>query len=312
MKIRPSPPWRCRSTPPARARRRHRDPRDDPGPSTWTPSTVTRGGQARTGAEISGPIAASNIFTNFARTTRFRGDNIQAIGRPSMPLFAPIDLAALACFVGAWAAYALAVERLPYGRSGLSAHMDRYREIWMRRMLHRDNRMVDMQIMAALQNGTAFFASTSLIAIGGALTLLRSSDDMIALVSTLPLGVSTSRLQWEAKTIGLAVVLVYAFFKFAWAYRLYNYVAIMLGATPSAEEQESREAQIHVKRTARLFSAAGRHFNHGQRAFFFALGYLGWYAGPIVFLVTTAAVVIVIWRRQFASDSLRAVADDAS
>src|SRR5262245_19363395 len=30
--------------------------------------------------------------------------------------------------------------------------------------------------MAALQNGTAFFASTSLIAIGGALTLLRSSE----------------------------------------------------------------------------------------------------------------------------------------
>jgi uncharacterized membrane protein len=89
-------------------------------------------------------------------------------------------------------------------------------------------------------------------------------------------------------------------------------VAIMLGATPSAAEQESREAQTHVTRTARLFSAAGRHFNHGQRAFFFALGYLGWYAGPIVFLVTTAAVVIVIWRRQFSSDSLRAVAGDVA
>ena len=28
-------------------------------------------------------------------------------------------------------------------------------------------------------------------------------------------------------------------------------------------------------RTTRLFEAAGRHFNRGQRAFFFALGYLG-------------------------------------
>ena len=45
--------------------------------------------------------------------------------------------------------------------------MNGYREIWMRRMLARELRMVDMQIMAALQNGTAFFASTSLIAIGG-------------------------------------------------------------------------------------------------------------------------------------------------
>jgi uncharacterized membrane protein len=227
-----------------------------------------------------------------------------------MGLFTVLDLVAIAGFVIAWTAYSIVIEWTPHGRLGLNSRMNGYREMWMQRMLARDNRMVDMQIMAALQNGTAFFASTSLIAIGGALTLLRASDDMMALLSTLPLGVTTSRLLWEAKTVGLAVILVYAFFKFAWSYRLYNYVAIMLGATPGAGEQESRDAQAHVTRTARLFSSAGRHFNHGQRAFFFALGYLGWYAGPIVFLVTTAAVVIVIWRRQFASDSLRAVAGD--
>jgi len=225
-----------------------------------------------------------------------------------MTLFTILDLVALVGFVGAWGGYSILVDWTPHGRLGLNSRMNGYREMWMRRMLARDNRMVDMQIMAPLQNGTAFFASTSLIAIGGALTLLRSSDDMIALATTLPLGVSASRLQWEAKTVGLAVILIYAFFKFAWAYRLYNYVAIMLGATPSAVE--SAEAQTHVTRTAHLFSTAGRHFNHGQRAFFFALGYLGWYAGPIVFLATTAAVVVVIWRRQFASDSLRAVAGD--
>src|SRR5215468_10384165 len=221
-----------------------------------------------------------------------------------------LDIVALAFFVVAWTAYAIMVEATPHGRTSLNAAMDGYRSVWMERMLEREMRMVDMQIMAALQNGTAFFASTSLLAIGGALTLLRSTEDVLSVVATMPLGIQTSRAQWELKVIGLAVILVYAFFKFAWSYRLYNYVAIMLGSTPSAEEQESREAQNHVTRTARLFSAAGRHFNHGQRTFFFALGYLGWYAGPIVFLVTTTAVVIVIWRRQFASDSLRAVADD--
>ena len=30
--------------------------------------------------------------------------------------------------------------------------------------------------------------------------------------------------------IGLAVIFVYAFFKFAWSYRLFNYAAILLGA----------------------------------------------------------------------------------
>jgi len=134
----------------------------------------------------------------------------------------------------------------------------------------------------------------------------------ISSISDLPFGVPSSRALWEAKTIGLCVVFIYAFFKFAWAYRLYNYVAILLGATPFAAEKDTPEAEAHVLRTARLFSSAGRHFNRGQRAFFFALGYLGWFAGPLVLIATTAAVVIVMWRRQFVSDSLRAVAGEES
>src|SRR6185295_16246216 len=117
--------------------------------------------------------------------------------------------------------------------------MNAYRETWMRRMLARDNRMVDMQVMAAIQNGTAFFASTSLIAIGGALTLLRSTEELISAVS--PLGISSSRGLWEVKAIGLAVIFAYAFFKFAWSYRLYNYVAILFGAMPPPAEKDTAE-----------------------------------------------------------------------
>jgi uncharacterized membrane protein len=225
-----------------------------------------------------------------------------------MTLLTILDIGALAFFLAAWGGYAFLIDWSARGRSCLNARMNGYRESWMRRMLARENRMVDMQIMAALQNGTAFFASTSLIAVGGTLTLLRSTEDMLSVISALPLGISTSRLLWEGKTIGLAVIFVYAFFKFSWSYRLYNYVAIMLGAMPYATEKDTSEAETHVIRTTGLFASAGRHFNQGQRAFFFALGYLGWFAGPIVFTVTTAAVVVVIWRRQFASDSLRAVA----
>ena len=46
-------------------------------------------------------------------------------------------------------------------------------------------------------------------------------------------------------------------------------------------------------RTAEMTIVAGRHFTRGQRAFFFALGYLGWFVGPWVLIVATAAVLIV-------------------
>ncbi len=224
-----------------------------------------------------------------------------------MDPFTTLDLVALAWFIGIWIAYAVAIEWSPYGRTGLNSLMDRYREVWMRRMLVRDNRMVDMQVMAALTNGTAFFASTSLIAVGGALTLLRSTDEVLTVLATLPFGIETARTLWEVKVVGLAVIFIYAFFKFAWAYRLFNYVAILFGATPLAADKDTPEADAHVVRTARLFAAAGRHFNRGQRAFFFALAYLGWFISPGVFMVSTAAALVVMWARQFASDSRRAV-----
>ena len=41
----------------------------------------------------------------------------------------------------------------------------------------------------------------------------------------------------------------------------------------------------------------------GQRAFFFALAYLGWFVSAYVFMAATAAVLYVMWRRQFASDA---------
>lgn len=177
----------------------------------------------------------------------------------------------------------------------------------MERMLARDMRMVDMQIMASLQNGTAFFASTSLIAIGGALTLLRSTEEMLAILTDLPGGIESSRALWELKTIALTVIFVYAFFKFAWSYRLFNYVAIMLGATPPVAEKDTPEAKAHVKRIAGLFTSAGRHFNRGQRALFFALGFLGWFIGPWLLIISTAGVVTVMGYRQVGSAARRAI-----
>ncbi len=222
-------------------------------------------------------------------------------------LFSNLDLFALVFFIVTWMGYAALLELTEHGRNGLNSRMHDYRGGWMQQMLKRDMRMVDAQIMASLQNGTAFFASTSLIAIGGTLTVLRSTEDLATIVSTLPFGFPTTRMQWEIKTIGLATIFVYAFFKFAWAYRLYNYVSIMIGSMPPSTEKDTEEAKLHALRTGRLCEAAGLHFNRGQRAFFFALGYLGWFISPWLLFISTAAIFAVMWARQFASDASTAI-----
>jgi uncharacterized membrane protein len=219
------------------------------------------------------------------------------------------DILAVGFFILEWTVYAVTLEHTAYGRDSLSARMHGYREIWIRRMLDRETRMVDMQIMASLQNGTAFFASTSLLAVGGGLALLRSTSEALGVLRALPIDLSPSPALWELKCVGLILIFIYAFFKFAWAYRLFNYVAILLGSMPPATKRDTPEAEKHVIRTTRLFEAAGRHFNRGQRAFFFALGYLGWFVSPWVLFATTAAVVIVTWRRQFVSSAWQAMGD---
>jgi uncharacterized membrane protein len=224
-----------------------------------------------------------------------------------MRLFPLIDLLALGLFVLAWGGYAAAVEWTKAGKDSLNARMHRFREVWMQQALKRDVRIIDTQIMASLQNGTAFFASTTLLAIGGVLSLLRSTDETLAMVAELPLAIQVTRTQWELKVIGLVVIFVYAFFKFAWSYRLFNYAAILLGAMPPHETFGTPEGDAHVRRTTGMIESAGRHFNRGQRAFFFALGYLGWFAGPYALMASTAAVVIVMARRQFTSQSRRAL-----
>jgi hypothetical protein len=181
-----------------------------------------------------------------------RGASRHHAGRQSEPKpmlsFTLPDLLAIAWFLGAWIAYSIVIEKTAKGRSGLNALMNHYRDEWMEQLLAREMRMVDAQVTAALQNGTAFFASTSLIAIGGTLTLLRSTDEILTMVSVLPFGATSSRVMWEMKMMGLAVIFVYAFFKFAWSYRLFNYFAIMVGA-PGAGLRTSRVTAMRRCRT---------------------------------------------------------------
>ena len=61
-----------------------------------------------------------------------------------------------------------------------------------------------------------------------------------------------------------------------------------------------------------MATLAGRHFNRGQRAFFFALGYLGWFVNAWVFIAATLAVLIVVANRQFGPSAHWALNDEKS
>lgn len=226
-----------------------------------------------------------------------------------MDLFSALDAAALGWFVAAWMGFNWLVEHSRWRKHGLSVAMDGYRRAWMLSMLGRQMRMLDAQVMSGLQQGTAFFASTALLALGASFALLNATDLALAVYADLPLSIGMTRAQWETKVLGLMLLAAYTFFKFGWAYRLFNYCSILVGAVPNQEEVTPAARDL-AERAARLNVLAGRHFNRGQRGFFFAVAFLCWFAGPIPFALGTTFVLAVLVRRQFFSAARIAVCRD--
>ncbi|MFD1986855.1 DUF599 domain-containing protein [Mesorhizobium newzealandense] len=220
-----------------------------------------------------------------------------------------VDLAALAFFLVAWLLHTLASDGKLISRISLTTAMNAQRQAWMRTMAEREIRIVDTAIMSGLQQGTAFFASSSLIAIGGCFALLGASDRVLEVLSDLPLGGAPSRAAFQIKVFGLVLILAFSFFKFGWAYRLFNYCTILIGAVPIPHGEASRNpvTETAVWRAAQMNMLAGKHFNSGLRGVFFSIGYLGWFVDPMVFVLSTLLLLAVLVRRQFFSAARQAV-----
>lgn len=224
-----------------------------------------------------------------------------------------IDLIALFLFAALWTGFSWATSggRL-FRRRSLTRIMNGYRADWIRNSIRRDLKMIDTQIISGLQNGTAFFASTSIFALGGCFALLGATEQVQAIFNDLPYVFKGGRTGFELKVGGLACIFGYAFFKFGWSYRLFNYCSILFGTIPMLEEaQRNPDAAIQAAdRAAQMNILAGKHFNAGLRAIFLSIGYLGWFVNAYVFMATTLLVIVVLIRRQFFSKARKVIAGE--
>lgn len=222
----------------------------------------------------------------------------------------PEDIAALTLFLVGWMLFSPVVRSRIVSRPTLTSAMDRQREAWMRTMARRELRMIDTGIMGGLQQGTAFFASSCLLAIGGCFALLGSGDAVLGVLGGLPATEELARPVFEAKVLGLVAILSYSFFKFGWSYRLFNYCSILVGAVPVLRDEGQADTESAVRRAARMNILAGAHFNAGLRGIFFSIGYMGWFVGPWVFMATTLFILGVLVFREYLSAARVAVLDE--
>jgi uncharacterized membrane protein len=187
----------------------------------------------------------------------------------------------------------------------LQSMMRQYRRDWWVRVLERDLRMIDTSIVANLSNSSTFFASTTLLILGGLLALLGTTEKVSAVVQGLPFQKHTSEVGWEIKILLLVAIFVYAFFKFTWSLRQFNMASVMIGAAPRVPRQAEDEAS-YINRGARVSHLAGEHFNYGLRAYYFSMAALAWLVNGWLFMGMTAWVVLVLYWREFRSETLLA------
>jgi uncharacterized membrane protein len=216
-----------------------------------------------------------------------------------------IDWVALLLFFASWAGYAhFARMRADSHRSVLGA-TNAVRREWMLQTTYREVRVVDGVVIQNLSTSPSFFASTTILIIGGLLAVL-GSDKAGELVRDLPFAARTTVLIFDLKLILLLCIFVYVFFRFTWSMRQYTFGALLVAAAPEAgrfiSEGLSREA--FADKAGRIVGLAAETFNDGLRGYYFAFAAIGWFFSPIVFLVATLGVVYILYQREFRSEVL--------
>ncbi|NTT85618.1 DUF599 domain-containing protein [Tabrizicola fusiformis] len=211
----------------------------------------------------------------------------------------PLDLIALATLLAAWLIVGRLIEHPPASRPSVSLIMQSYRHDWMRQFVTRQPRIFDATMIDNLRQSTAFFASASMIAIGGGVALIGNPAPVLGLARDLTLPTEPSGLQMR----GLLVVglLANALLKFIWAHRLFGYCAILMASVPN--DPADPQAYHRAEQAGEVNIHAAKSFNRGLRSIYFALGGLGWLLGPWGLIGATLATTAILIRREFASQS---------
>lgn len=215
-------------------------------------------------------------------------------------LFSPLDIAALVwLLLGAlWIGWR--IDSPPKEQPSVSFLMVDFRRDWMRNMVSREPRVFDAQLIGNLRQGTAFFASASMIAIGGTLALMGNTEQLAGLVTDLTQGNAPS-IVWEVKVLLVLVLLANAFLKFVWSHRLFGYCAVLMASVPN--DPEDPRAYPRAEQAAEVNITAARSYNRAMRSVYFALAAVAWLLGPAALMVSVVLTTAVLYRREFASES---------
>lgn len=216
-----------------------------------------------------------------------------------LKFFTSLDALAVGYLLLAWFGIGYVIERPLGSRISTSVLVANYRKQWMIQMITRQPRIFDATILGTLREGTSFFASACLIAIGGGLAAISNAKKLSDVAQNLAL--DAPEIIWEVKILLALLFITSAFLKFIWSNRLFGYCGVVMASVPN--DKNDPLALPRAQKAGDLNITAARAFNGGLRGIYFALGSLGWLLGPVGLLVSTTITLFILLRREFASTS---------
>lgn len=218
--------------------------------------------------------------------------------------FSSLDAVAVTVTLIAWVGTTHFIENPPKKHPSVSRLMAFYRQEWMVHYVERNVRVFDAQIMGNLRQSTAFFASSSMIAIGGLVALIGNTEEIAGITKDLTQSAEPASVL-ELKLVLVLLFIGNAFLKFVWSHRLFGYCSVLMAAVPN--DPKDPTALSRANKAGAINITASRSFNRGIRAIYFGLAAAAWLLGPILLLLGVLVTVIVLGRREFASQSRAAL-----
>lgn len=221
------------------------------------------------------------------------------------------NLIAILWFFGCFFGYFAYARKKSRNTPSLAYAMHQLRRQWIRETLRRENRIADTQTIGTLERSVSFFASSTLLILAGLMTLLGSTEKLAPLLSSISLAGELTPTQWQIKILLLLVIFIYAFFKFTWSLRQYGFMSVMVvGAPDRSQILSEHERNSHVDSISNMASKAANNFNSGMRTYYFSMSVLAWFISPWLFMAACGLIVVVLYRREFKSHTLKILMKD--
>ena len=225
-----------------------------------------------------------------------------------------LDIFSIIWFICCWMGYSLFARHAARKRNSLSSVLYRYRQEWVRKLSRSGMSEVDAELLASLEKQVSFLASTSLLILASLVTVLSTASGMFMNLSSMRFVAEVPLEVVQLKLLVMIFIFIYGFFTFTWSIRQYGFCFFLFGSSFNTvkyyrenEDYKATAAKRDFGALTKVLDRAANSYNYGIRAYYFAMAGLAWFINAWFFIAACAVIVLVLYRREFRSSSLKAM-----